>query len=107
MAPETLRTNLHDLLQKLDSVMLELPAKVGAYTPTEITLAVSISAKGKLALLGSGGEVGGQAGITIKLVRKGKNDSNKDTPEGGEAMEMSEIGETSDTSDAGEEKDTH
>jgi len=67
---DTLRDNLESLLGKLNGVMSSLPAEIGQYDLTEMTLAVSVTAKGSVSLLGSGGEVSGQGGITLKLTRK-------------------------------------
>jgi hypothetical protein len=46
---------------------------------------VSVTAKGSVSLLGSGGEVSGQGGITLKLTRKkpepaGQQDADKTVP---------------------------
>jgi hypothetical protein len=35
----------------------------------EITLSVQVNAKGQLSILGTGGEIGGSGGITLKFVR--------------------------------------
>ena len=35
----------------------------------EITLSVQVNAKGELSILGTGGEIGGSGGITLKFVR--------------------------------------
>jgi hypothetical protein len=67
---ETLQSNLQALLDKLSGVLQSLPAEIGQYSLSEMTLAVSVTAKGAVSLLGSGGEVTGQGGITLKLTRK-------------------------------------
>ena len=67
---ETLQANLQALLDKLGDVLQGLPAEIGNYSLSEMTLAVSVTAKGAVSLLGSGGEVTGQGGITLKLTRK-------------------------------------
>ncbi len=67
---DTLRDNLQALLDKLDGVLKSLPGEIGAYSLSEMTLAVTVTAKGSVSLLGSGGELTGQGGITLKLTRK-------------------------------------
>ena len=52
------------------NLLKSLPGEIGAYSLSEMTLAVTVTAKGSVSLLGSGGELTGQGGITLKLTRK-------------------------------------
>ncbi len=76
--------NTNDLkaqMQNLLSVVNDLfdPDQPNLPTPTdkslqleEVTLSVEVNAKGQLSILGTGGELGGSGGITLKFARPKK-----------------------------------
>lgn len=66
---ETLRHNLQGLLSSLGESLPSLPESHSEFRMTEITVAVTVGAKGQVGLLGTGVEANGQASLTIKLSR--------------------------------------
>jgi|ERR1700733_6035827 len=66
-----------DFLESMRDVITALPHAFGSYELDEITLSAEVSAKGQVSLLGSGGEIAGNAGITFKFTKR-------DTPGTGE-----------------------
>jgi len=44
-------------------------SQLGQFNLTEMQIALEISAKGRVSVLGSGGEAGGKGGITLKLTK--------------------------------------
>ena len=57
-------------LSGLQDVLQTAPETVGGFRLTEMTITLGVSAKGRVSLLGTGGEAGGKGGITLKLTRK-------------------------------------
>ena len=53
----------------LKEVFQDLPVQLGEFRLTEMQIALEISAKGTVSVLGSGGEIGGKGGITLKLTK--------------------------------------
>jgi hypothetical protein len=47
-----------------------VPDAMGAFRVDEITFTAEVSAKGSVNLLGTGGEIAGGGGVTVKLARK-------------------------------------
>ena len=69
LAPELLQAELARFLQSVDTIVKNLPAKVGELSVDSLELSVEITAKGSIGLLGTGGEVGGKGGLTFVLKR--------------------------------------
>jgi hypothetical protein len=83
---ETLERELQDLIRVMNRVFSQAEPSPGAESPTEpllvetsrkkklhlteISVAVEINAKGRLSILGSGGELGGKGGITLKFIKE-------------------------------------
>jgi hypothetical protein len=83
---ETLERELQDLVRVMNRVFSQaepVPATESTTNPllvetspkkklhlTEISVAVEINATGRLSILGSGGELGGKGGITLKFVKE-------------------------------------
>ena len=82
---ETLERELQELIEVMNRVFSladRLPGGESSAPPlvetsqkkklnlTEISVAVEINAKGCLSILGSGGEIGGTGGITLKFVKE-------------------------------------
>jgi hypothetical protein len=83
---ETLERELQDLIRVMNRVFSQaepMPATESTTNPllvetgpkkalhlTEISVAVEINATGRLSILGSGGELGGKGGITLKFVKE-------------------------------------
>ena len=82
---ETLERELQDLIRVMNRVFSQAEPSLGAESPTEpliaetslekklrlteISVAVEINATGRLSILGSGGELGGKGGITLKFIK--------------------------------------
>jgi hypothetical protein len=66
----TLKARLDAFLAAMGTVFESLPDAVGAYQLDSLTMAVEVSAKGNISLLGAGGEVGGKSGLTFTFKRK-------------------------------------
>lgn len=64
-----LEQHLADFINKMGGVISVVPDMLGAFHVDEVTLSAEISAKGSVSLMGTGGELGGQGGITITLKR--------------------------------------
>ena len=69
VAPETLRDSLRKFMSSLEEALQGTPINVAGYEVEELQLALEVTAKGSVALLGTGGEVGGKGGITLTLRR--------------------------------------
>jgi hypothetical protein len=66
---EELRARLGDFVATLQGVIASLPQRAGEFRLNEVTFSAEVSAKGTVSLLGSGGELAGQAGITFTFSR--------------------------------------
>jgi hypothetical protein len=64
-----LRNRLGEFLDSMQSVLEPLPNALGAFNVDSVALKLEITAKGKVSLLGTGGELGGTGGVTITLKR--------------------------------------
>jgi hypothetical protein len=64
-----LRTHLDEFLRSMDKIIGELPSDIGGFSLDSVSLAVEISAKGTVTLLGTGGELAGKGGVTFTLKR--------------------------------------
>jgi hypothetical protein len=62
-----LQEKMTAFISSMRHVISSIPASLGTYDVDSITLKLEISAKGKVSLLGSGGELGGTGGITLTL----------------------------------------
>lgn len=69
---DVLAENVNQFLTQIEVIMSKAPEEVaGKFKLTEFTVSAEITAKGALAILGTGGEVGGSGGLTFKFERKG------------------------------------
>ncbi|GAA2433408.1 Pepco domain-containing protein [Streptomyces glaucus] len=66
---EELRSRLGDFVTTMQDVIASLPQRAGEFQLNEVTFSAEVSAKGTVSLLGSGGELAGQAGITFTFTR--------------------------------------
>lgn len=66
---EQLQAHLGDFVATMRGVIASLPRKAGEFQLNEVTFSAEVSAKGTVSLLGSGGELAGQAGITFTFTR--------------------------------------
>ncbi len=64
-----LKERLREFLEGVGELLSDLPLPSARYELSEVELSVEVSAKGQLSLLGTGGEVGGQSGLTLRLTR--------------------------------------
>jgi hypothetical protein len=65
----TIAQQMEKVMNGLNSVLQKLPAQLGGFHLTEMQIALEITAKGTVNVLGSGGELGGKGGITLKLTK--------------------------------------
>jgi hypothetical protein len=65
-----LQEKMSAFIASMRNVIGSIPATLGKYDVDSIALKLEISAKGKVSLLGSGGELGGTGGITLTLKRQ-------------------------------------
>jgi hypothetical protein len=63
------QAHLIEFMNTMDRVVTELPPQVGGFALDSVTLAVEVSAKGTVSLLGTGGELAGKGGLTFTLKR--------------------------------------
>lgn len=61
---------MNGVIDGLKSILDKLPTVLGNFHLTEMTVALEISAKGSVSVLGTGGEAAGKGGVTLKLTRK-------------------------------------
>ncbi|WP_159029323.1 Pepco domain-containing protein [Streptomyces viridochromogenes] len=66
---EELQSRLGEFVANMRGVIASLPQKAGEFQLNEVTFSAEVSAKGTVSLLGSGGELAGQAGITFTFTR--------------------------------------
>ena len=64
-----LTQQMQKVMAGLKEVLNGLPGQLGEFRLTEMHISLEISAKGTVSVLGSGGEVGGKGGITLKLTK--------------------------------------
>ena len=69
-----LKAQMQEMVQVVNEVFAEDSQEMtseesGRLRLDEITLSVQVNAKGELGILGTGGELGGSGGITLKFVR--------------------------------------
>lgn len=69
-----LKAQMQDMINVVDEVFAQDAQSLDAKNSNglqleEITLSVQVNAKGELGILGTGGELGGSGGITLKFVR--------------------------------------
>lgn len=66
---EELRSRLGDFVATMQGVIASLPQRADEFQLNAVTFSAEVSAKGTVSLLGSGGELAGQAGITFTFTR--------------------------------------
>jgi hypothetical protein len=59
----------NDVIEGLKGVFDKLPTGLGNFQLSQMTTALEISAKGRVRVLGAGGEAGGKGGVTLTLTR--------------------------------------
>jgi len=67
---DDLSRNLHAFVAGLRAVFKDLPVAPEGFSVDEIELHAEVDAKGKLSLLGTGGEAGARGGIKLVFRRK-------------------------------------
>lgn len=68
---DELQRRFTEFADSMREVLGGLPGTVAGYGVEEVTLTAEVSAKGSVNLLGTGGEVAGRGGITLKFTRRG------------------------------------
>ncbi len=66
---EKLGDEVRAFMRAMESIIGQLAEEVGNYHMETISVTAEVSAKGKVSLLGSGGEVGGKGGLTFTFKR--------------------------------------
>lgn len=69
--PAEIGDRLADLVAGLQSAIQRVSSVSAGWRLDELTVAVEIGAKGSVSLLGTGGEVSGSGGVTLKFARVG------------------------------------
>jgi len=69
---DELTKNISDILIKCSKVVDRIPDSLGNYMVDNVSVSLSISATGNVSILGIGGSLGGQAGITVTLTKSKK-----------------------------------
>lgn len=69
---ELLRQRIEKFLRQMQGIFENVPNTMGEFELDKVTLSVEVSAKGRVSLLGNGGEAGGSGGLTFELSRSGK-----------------------------------
>jgi len=67
---QKLKDNLHDFMGTLAEILPTIGTVGEGYGLESLTVAVGINGKGQVGFLGTGGEVGGTATLTLKFTRK-------------------------------------
>ena len=63
---DELKQNLEDMGPSISGVIESLKKTAGKQGLAEVTISIGINAKGKVGFLGTGGEIGGTATLTLK-----------------------------------------
>ncbi len=66
---QKLEDEVRSFLGALEKIIGNLSQEVGNYKMDTISVTAEVNAKGKVSLLGSGGEVGGKGGLTFAFKR--------------------------------------
>ena len=67
---ETLSENVNIFLAKIESILKKAPEEAGNFKLVELAVTAEVSAKGGLALMGTGIEASAKGGLTFKFQRK-------------------------------------
>lgn len=76
LKPEQLAQQMRKFLEKIGNVLEQTPQNVGGFHFEEFEVHADITAKGQLALFGTGGELGGTGGL--KFVFRRPKTTNQD-----------------------------
>ena len=66
---QKLEDEVKSFLGALEKIIGNLAQEVGSYRMDTISVTAEVNAKGKVSLLGSGGEMGGKGGLTFTFKR--------------------------------------
>src|ERR1700682_5727818 len=66
---EQLQEEVKSFLNAMDKVVGSIGTHVGSFEMDTITVSAEVNAKGKVSLLGSGGEMGGKGGLSFTFKR--------------------------------------
>ena len=64
-----LQASLNSFLSAMESVLNGVPSELAKYKLDEMEIEVEVNAEGSVGLLGTGGKVGGEGSLTLKLKR--------------------------------------
>ena len=68
--PAQLAATMREFTDKIETVISGIPATNSGFQLSEFEVSAEVNAKGQLALLGTGGELGGSAGMKFVFRRK-------------------------------------
>lgn len=74
LSTDQVAERLSSFLNAMDGILGKLPASLGGFEIDQMELKIEISAKGQVSLLGTGGEVGTNGGLSFTLKRKGRSE---------------------------------
>lgn len=66
---EQLQEEVKSFLNAMEKVIGSISTRVGSFEMDTITVSAEVNAKGKVSLLGSGGEMGGKGGLSFSFKR--------------------------------------
>ncbi|WP_439660020.1 Pepco domain-containing protein [Lentzea sp. HUAS TT2] len=66
------RLRVAEFVSGIENVIQDIAATAGEYDLDEVQVAVEVSAKGSLSLLGTGGELAGKGAMTFKFKKRGQ-----------------------------------
>lgn len=66
------RVRVAEFMSGIENVIHDIAAAAGEYDLDEVQVAVEVSAKGTLSLLGTGGELAGKGAMTFKFKKRGQ-----------------------------------
>jgi hypothetical protein len=66
---DRLANQFADFVEKMSKVVGTVPAAIAGFHVEEISFTAQVNAKGSVNLLGTGGEIAGGGGVTVKLIR--------------------------------------
>lgn len=67
---ERLQTELGKLIQGFGTALMSVPNALGEYQLDEVQVTVEVTAEGTVGLLGSGGTVAGQGGVSLLFKKR-------------------------------------
>lgn len=67
---QTIEHEIKKFLNAMQTILSSVSQSVGDFSMDSVSVSVEVNAKGKVSLLGSGGEMGGKAGLVFTFKHK-------------------------------------